>query len=152
MLALGSFNMRVDVPLLKDQVASRCLAGAAAEAMSRLGIDGNCPFWAFYLRYPGPHCSSTTGFEMLALVDDQLPSVESSTVVVRSQFAWSERFIVFSNLLAGSVLVYETTTDLVYDVDFEGGDALLVNGILKASFPSFCAFLCFYFGEATISS
>lgn len=60
--------------------------------------------------------------------------------------------MIFSNMLAGGVMAYETTTDRVYEVDFEGGDALLKNGLLMASFQSFHAFLCFYFGEANFSA
>ncbi len=48
-------------------------------------------------------------------------------------------------------MVYDISTEQVYDVDFEGGDALLKNGQLEPRYPSFLEFLRFLFGEASAS-
>lgn len=49
-------------------------------------------------------------------------------------------------------MVYDISTEQVYVVDFEGGDALLKDGLLAARYPSFVEFLRFFFGDASATA
>ncbi len=69
--------------------------------------------------------------------------------MVRSKFGWPERYVVLTSFLGGGVMVYDVLTEQVYDVDFEGGDALLKDGGLESRYSSFLEFLRFFFGEAS---
>lgn len=46
-------------------------------------------------------------------------------------------------------MVYDISTEQVYDVDFEGGDALLKNDQFEPRYLSFVEYLRFFFGDAT---
>ena len=116
------------------------------EALRELGVAGNSTFTEFYERYEGPFSSTKTGFCLLDLETfDPLGSVLESTRSARRQFDWPARFLVITDLLGNGVYVYETVTDKVFNVDFEGGDKALVSGELPPEFDSFEEFLVWYF-------
>ncbi|CAN7390383.1 hypothetical protein [Variovorax sp. LjRoot178] len=142
--------MQIDVPSLSDQTFRRSAIDDAAAGLDRLGVPKDSQLGSFFLRYAGPLASPNTGFELLDLVGEQgQHSVESSTSLVRSRFSWPDRYLVLTNFLAGVVMVYDISTEQVYDVDFEGGDALLKDGRLEPRHPSFLEFLRFFFGGAS---
>ena len=114
--------------------------------LDTLGIPSGSSAAQFYSEYSGPFCSRNTAFMLLDVGDPALDeSVERATLSIRAMFGWPARYLVISDVLAHSVLVYDTTSDSVFDVDFEGGDLLLVSGNLPASFATFNDFLAWYF-------
>ena len=114
--------------------------------LTSLGFRPGSDAAEFFSAYSGPFCSRNTGFILLDLGRPDKPeSVEYSTRAVRSKFGWPDRYLVISDLLANSVFVYDTVTESVFNVDFEGGDAMLISGTLPADFPTFTAFLEWYF-------
>ncbi len=142
--------MRIDVPSLNALTFRRSAIDEVAAGLGRLGVAKDSQLGAFFLRYAGPLASPNSGFELLDLIgEDGQHSVESSTALVRSRLAWPDRYLVLTGLLAGGVMVYDITTGHVYDVDFEGGDALLKDGLLEPRYPSFVEFLRFFFGDAS---
>lgn len=142
--------MQIDVPSLAGHTFRRLAIDEAAAGLRRLGVAKDSQLGSFFLRYAGPLASPNTGFELLDLVGEKgQHSVESSTSLVRSRFAWPARYLVLTNFLAGGVMVYDISTEQVYDVDFEGGHALLKDGRLEPRYPSFVEFLRFFFGDAS---
>jgi hypothetical protein len=130
---------------LSDAVWARSRDSEIANALAELGVSPESEFAAFYSRYWGPFRSNRTGVELLDIVEQE-ESVLTNTRTVREEYGFPNQFIVVSSLNAGSVVVFETTTGNVYDVDFEGGDALLVEGKLAPSNNSWNDFLSQYFG------
>lgn len=145
--------MQIDVPSLIGHAFQRSAVREAATGLDRLGVSKDSQLGSFFLRYSGPLASPNTGFELLDLVGKTgQHSVESSTSLVRSRFGWPDRYLVLTNFVAGGVMVYDIATEQVYEVDFEGGDALLKDGQLDASYPSFLEFLRFFFGDASANA
>lgn len=131
---------------LRDAVYQRPRGSNAEDVMAKLGIDLTSEFAEFYKTYRGGFDSRKTGFELLDLEEED-ESVLSSTEIVRKEFSWPIRFIVISTYLGNGVLVYDTESNNVFDVDFEGGDALLLAGKLEPYWNTWNDFLSFYFGE-----
>ena len=147
-----SKSMQIDVPSLNAHTFQRSAIDEVAAGLGRLGVAKDSQLGSFFLRYAGPLASPNTGFELLDLIgEDGRHSVESSTVLVRNRFAWPDRYLVLTGFLAGGVMVYDTTTEHVYDVDFEGGDALLKDGRLEPRYHSFVEFLRFFFDDASVT-
>ncbi|MGJ7498234.1 hypothetical protein ACSFA8_24655 [Variovorax sp. RT4R15] len=142
--------MQIVVSSLEDEGFLRSDVADAAAGLNRLGIAEDSQIGSFYLRYNGPLASQNTGFELLDVVGARpQESIEAATALVRSKYGWPERYLVLTSLLGGGVMVYDISTEQVYDVDFEGGDTLLKNGQLEPRYPSFLEFLRFFFGEAS---
>jgi len=142
--------MQIDVPALNGHAFRRSAVHEAATGLDRLGVSKDSQLGSFFLRYAGPLASPNTGFELLDLVGEKgQHSVESSTSLVRSRLGWPDRYLVLTSFVAGGAMVYDIPTEQVYDVDFEGGDALLKNGQLDPRYPSFVEFLRFFFGDAS---
>ncbi|HQQ76773.1 MAG TPA: SMI1/KNR4 family protein [Thermoanaerobaculia bacterium] len=112
----------------------------AAEASSRLGVPLPEAFTEFFRSYVGPFGSKSSGFELLDICEGH-PTIVSSTIECRGRFGWPERLVVLTDLLGNSVLVLDGATGAVYNVDFEGGERLIVEGRLPPSWNSFEAFL-----------
>ena len=114
--------------------------------LERIGIAADSAFGLFFARHHGPFGSTVTQFLLLDLLDqDPTDSVVTSTRVIRERFGWPDRYFVISDMLAHAVLVYDATSDRVFNVDFEGGDALLLAGDLPPSHTSFEDFLRWFF-------
>lgn len=111
------------------------------EALARLGVTPPPEFVEFYRKYEGGFCSRHTGFELADIVGH----AESLTHACREVHAFPLQCVVLSEELADSVLVYDTLKDEMYAVDFEGSDEKLREGTLDPDWPSFSAFLDFYF-------
>lgn len=142
--------MQIIVSSLEDAGFLRPDVAEAAAGLARLGLAAGSQIGSFYLRYDGPLASENTGFELLDVVGARpQDSIEASTALVRNKCGWPERYVVLTSLLGGSVMVYDISTEQVYDVDFEGGEALLKGGQLEPRYPSFLEFLRFFFGEAS---
>lgn len=142
--------MQVIVSSLEDKRFLRSDAADAAAGLTRLGIAEDSQIGSFYLRYEGPLASENTGFVLLDVLGARpQESIEAATTVVRRKYGWPERYLVLTSFLAGGVMVYDISTEQLYDVDFEGGDALLKDGQLEPRYPSFLEFLRFFFGEAS---
>ena len=144
--------MRVIVSSLEDKKFLRSEPADVAAGLARLGVAEDSQIGSFYLRYEGPLSSENTGFLLLDVLGARpQESIEAATAVVRSKYGWPERYVVLTSFLGGGVMAYDLLTEQVYDVDFEGGDALLKNDQLEPRYPSFLEFLRFYFGEASAS-
>jgi hypothetical protein len=116
------------------------------EVLRELGVAGDSAFARFYERYEGPFSSSNTGFCLLDVQPfDALGSVLDSTMAVRRQIDWPDRFLVLTDMLCHGVYVYDTASGKVFNVDFEGGHEELVAGELPPAHDSFEDFLAWYF-------
>jgi hypothetical protein len=130
---------------------------AVGRALTRLAVEPGPGFVAFHERYAGVFGSRNTGYELLDLChgepdypfDPSYPSIVAATEVVRELYEIPHRYLVISTYLGDAVLMYDTTTDLVYSVDFQGGDEELRRGELEPSYPSFRALLADFFGLGT---
>lgn len=114
--------------------------------LESLGIKAGSPASSFFAQFDGPFCSQNTGFTLLALGDkNSRECIEFATAIAREKFGWPERYLVISDLLGNAVLVYDTVSEGVFNVDFEGGESLLFAGKLPAEFVSFQAFIEWFF-------
>jgi hypothetical protein len=130
---------------LTDPAYRRRDVAPVHEALAALGASVPETFRRFYEQFAGPFGSERTGFALLDLCD-QDPNIVSVTGICRKKYGWPATFLVLTELLGNSVLVLEATEDRVFDVDFEGGDRLLLNRQLPPAWSSFNEFLGFYFG------
>jgi len=114
-------------------------------ALEELGTSANSEFGSFYTKYWGPFRSEHTGMELLDIVE-QAENVLTNTRAVRDEYSFPSRFVVVTSPSAGSVVVYDINTNNLYDVDFEGGDELLLSGKLAPRYTSWNDFISQYFG------
>jgi hypothetical protein len=130
---------------LSDPKFKRVDPKRVSAVLTELAVTTSETFVEFYGRYEGPFGSARLGYELLDLcVGD--PSVASSTKICRAEYGFSDDYLVLTDLLGGSVLVYGSDSDQVFDVDFEGGQGELAAGQLKPAWISFADFLQEYFG------
>ncbi|MFK7823423.1 MAG: SMI1/KNR4 family protein [Oligoflexales bacterium] len=113
------------------------------EIWASLNVTPSQYFIDFYENYCGPFSSNDNGFELADIVEDE--SIVTLTEQSRIHHLFPEIFLTLSPLLGGSVLVYNSVTDEVFNVDFEGGDQELLNSSLKPTWASFEAFIRSYF-------
>ena len=97
--------------------------------LERIGISADSEFGLFFARHHGPFGSTVTQFLLLDLLDqDPTDSVMTATSVIRERFGWPDRYFVISDMLAHAVLVYDTTSDRAFNVDFDtDNDLLIIN-------------------------
>ncbi|NHZ93963.1 SMI1/KNR4 family protein [Massilia sp. CCM 8733] len=113
------------------------------QALNRLMADHPL-FRSFFETYEGSFWSEHLGYELLDIVDGS-ETVETSTGVCRNKFGFPPQFLVLTQLSTGQVVVLNVHTDKVYEVDFEGGEKLLLSGELPPRWTSFDEFLKDYF-------
>lgn len=114
--------------------------------LESLGIKPESPAASFFAQYNGPFCSNNTSFMLLELGDkNSKESIEFATTIAQEKFAWPKRYLVLTDLLGNAVLVYDTISEGVYNVDFEGGENLLLEEKLPAEFISFQTFTEWFF-------
>lgn len=118
----------------------------ASAALKELGIDSSSEFAEFFRQYWGPFHSSRVGHELLDIVEQE-ESIITATEAAREEFGFPGRYIVVSTLMGMSVLVYDKDSQGVFDVDFEGGEELLLSGKLEARWQSWNDFVSDYFGQ-----
>jgi hypothetical protein len=134
----------IHLPSSRDQAQRRLDAGCVTE----LGLDPSDPMILFFEQHEGPFCSSKTSHCLLDIQPgDPTGSVFESTKVVRLQFGWPPHLLVLTDLVANGAYVYERRGGRVYNVDFEGGERLLLSGRLEPEFASFQSFLQWYFED-----
>lgn len=138
--------MNLSGTTLDDPAYVRSNPADVDDALARLGCAGAAvsSLAEFYRRYAGPFTSEHTGFELLDLID-QRENVSTQTNECRREHGFPTRYLVLSNLLGNSVLVFDCQSGAVYDVDFEGGHEALKAGLLPPTWVSFDAFLESYF-------
>jgi hypothetical protein len=107
-----------------------------ADDLGTLNVPKGSLFFEFYMTYHGAFGSPHSGFVIL-----DIPEILEETAVVRDEFDFPSRYLVLTELLGGSVLIYDVETDHVFSVDFEGGDELLLKGELEPDWTSFEGFL-----------
>lgn len=129
---------------LADPAYQRRDRARVEEAVGALGVVVPEAFRLFFERYEGPFSSERTGFGLLDLCEPEVNIVQA-TGTCREEFGWPDRFVVLTELLGNAVLALDTEQDRVFNVDFEGGDELLIAGELQSTWSSFADFLRFYF-------
>ena len=117
-----------------------------SEALHKLGVEHQL-FRLFMERFEGPFWNVASGYELLDLIEGN-PSVVSSTFECRAEFRFPTHYLVLTALSANQILILDSLLDCVYEVDFEGGDQLLAEGILEPRWRSYSSFLSEYFGTA----
>lgn len=131
---------------LSDDLWKRPRESDVDKALATFDLDPTSEFAEFFKTYWGPFSSHAVGYELLDLVEQE-ESVVSNTETVRKEFGFPNRFIVVSPLTGLSVLVYDTESGNVFDVDFEGGDELLLEGKLSPRWNTWNDFISDYFGD-----
>ena len=131
---------------LDDPAYVRANPAEVDAALARLGCTGPAvaPLADFYRRYAGPFSSASSGFDLLDLVDQPV-NASTQTEECRAAYDFPRRYLVLSNLLGNAVLVFDSESGAVYNVDFEGGDEALLAGTLAPTWTSFDDFLTSYF-------
>lgn len=109
-------------------------------ALARLGVRPSSAFVDFFQQYYGPIGSESVPYQLQDLVLGS-DSILEITTIARQEFRLPSEFLVLTNLFGGAVLMLDTKTDQVFDVDFEGGLEHLLGGTLAARWNSFYAFL-----------
>jgi hypothetical protein len=113
------------------------------QALKRL--KGDHPLLrSFFETYEGSFWSEHLGYELLDILDGS-ETVETSTEICRTNFGFPPQFFVLTQLSTGQVVVLNVDNDMVYEVDFEGGEKLLLSGELPPRWTSFDEFLRDYF-------
>ena len=130
---------------LDSSAYKRSNSSRVDEAIAKLHVYPSADFLEFYKAYEGPFSSEKTGFELLDICEPSDNSIVSSTIMCRDQYELPRQFLVVSNYLGNSVLVYDTESDKIYNMDFEGGDELVKLNKLEPQFRSFGSFLGWYF-------
>lgn len=121
--------------ILPKEIYARQNRKEVQDAIDSLGVKTPNSFSEFYSHYVGPFWEESVPFELLELAQEQ------NTIVSYTLIS-----LVLSEMTANAVLMYDTNTDKVYNVNFEGGDELLTKGELKEDWSSFYDFLIDYFG------
>ena len=129
---------------LTDKVYKRYDRALAAEVLNKLNVSQNSLLFNFYINYEGPFWSEFLGYELLD-VYEVIENIEAATSTCRDSFGFLESYLVISQISSGQVLVWEAGTDMVYEVDFEGGEKLLLSGRVSPGWNSFREFLRGYF-------
>jgi hypothetical protein len=140
-------NMTTIATTLSDPAYIRSNRAAVVDAFDRLDCTPSDDFRGFFEKYAGPFGSSATGFVLLDVVDQDV-NIETETMAAREEFGFPPRYLVLTELLGNAVLVYDCSTDAVFNVDFEGGDDALLAGTLTPAWATFSAFLDEYFRGA----
>jgi len=125
---------------LVDPVYKRPTAADVQAVEARMGVSLCGVFRELFETYRGTFGSEPLGYELL-----DINAMEPITLTCRKEFGFPDRFLVMTQPIANAVLVYDTKSDAVYDVDFEGSDEELVRGELEPRWPSFSEFLTEYF-------
>ena len=121
--------------------------------LQTLGVDASPAFVDFFAEYEGPFSSGVTAHQLCSLTDpgDMNTAIVEATRLAREAHGFATRFLVISDFVGGSVLVYDTRDDHVFNVDFEGGKELLHEGRLAPQFKTFKEFLDWYFAGESIN-
>ncbi len=130
--------------VLADPVFQRDDKIKVETALSNFPVPVNSDFAAFFRLFRGPVGSDYVGYQLLDLIEEE-PCMLSSTAELKDDFDVPDHFLVMSDFLADGILVYDCSTDRVYDVDFEGGLELLLKGEGEARWESFNSFLSEFF-------
>jgi hypothetical protein len=129
---------------LADSNLRRANVAAVKSVLASLPVPPGPDFAEFFENFVGPIGSERVGYQIIDLAEDE-PSVLTATEQVQEQFDLPKRYLVISDLLADGVLIYDCTTDAVYDVDFEGTIDRLMQGALQPRWNSFSDFLSDFF-------
>lgn len=97
----------------------------------------------FFELFEGSFWSEHLGCELLDICtgDENILSV---TEICRKNFRFPSQFLILTRFSV-SIMVLDCVKDKVYEIDFEGGDALLINQMLPPRWDSFLSFINEYF-------
>lgn len=130
--------------ILDENVYERKEKAEVKNAFHRLNVKASESLEQFYMNFAGPFWKETLGVELLDMVEDDV-NVESMTMECRNIHKFPEQYLVLTQLCANEVMVWNSSNDKVYRVDFEGGDTKLLNGQLEPEWESFEDFINTYF-------
>lgn len=129
---------------LEESTYNRENQSDVLSVLSRLEVAASNTFVEFYQRYSGSFWSEAVPYELLDICEGT-NNIETYTEICRKEHGFLHKFLVLSELSTGAILVLDSITDKVYEVDFEGGQDLLMNGELEVSWPNFYELLKDYF-------
>lgn len=129
--------------VLADAIYLRSDPSVVGMELKRVGVNHSL-LQEFFEHYEGPFWSEYIGCELMDICADD-ENIVSATEICRKQFGFSIALLVLTRLTAGQVVVLDCVQDKVYEVDFEGGDRLLLSGQLTPRWESFSSFLDEYF-------
>ncbi|MBR1736425.1 MAG: SMI1/KNR4 family protein [Firmicutes bacterium] len=132
--------------VLKDEIYKRNDKSEVLAAFERLNVKVSNIFGKFYMNYEGPFWSENMGTELLDIINGDA-NIEKLTIICRGEFDFPKKYLVLTELTVGEVIVFDSISDKVFRVDFEGGDEMLREGKLKAEWGSFEEFLSEYFSK-----
>lgn len=132
-------NARLQNPIYRRKEKAKVYA-----AVQELGVTVPQSFMDFYLEFEGPFAAGSSGYQLQDIVEDSF-SVLESTLIARKSFKLPARFIVLTELTGGAVLILDSQSGKVFDVDFEGGLELLLLDSLKPRWMCFEDFLAEFF-------
>lgn len=131
--------------VLSDKIYKRINFKEIKESLNRLGVQPSSTFMEFYNNYAGSFGSDESPYELLDLCENGNRNIEKYTYIARKEHNFPNKYLVLTEMISLSILVLDSETDKIYEVDFEGGDKLLINGSLKPTWNSFYRFLEEYF-------
>lgn len=129
---------------LGNHVFHRTILTQLDNAFLELGISSSDPFREFYTQFQGPFASNRIGYELLDLIEQE-ESILSNTRIVRTKFDFPQRYVVLTSMNGHAILVYDIASSSIFDMDFEGGDKLLIEGRLPARWHNWWEFANDYF-------
>lgn len=128
---------------LGEPIYERTSPELVARTLSDLGTTHQL-LKSFFERFEGSFWSEHLGYEMLDLLEGE-ENVRLATEQCRQQFGFPDNFLILTQWSAGQVVVLDVVKDEVFEVDFEGGERLLLEGSLQPRWNDFRSFLKEYF-------
>lgn len=128
------------VSALADSVFSRRDARCVAEVLARLAVAPSLEFVEFFRHFTGGYRSEKHNRLLLDLCEGR-PTIVDQTILGRRHLHFPAHLLVLTEPEANSLLVLDSNTNEVYEVDLAGGDTMLLTGELNARWPSFFEFL-----------
>ena len=131
--------------ILGDSRYVRMNSGTTKTRLADLSLCHADLIW-FCEKYEGPFWSKKLGLEMLDAIEG-VENICTATELCRSLYGFPSQYAVLSGLVAGQAILLDCKRDRVFEVDFEGGDKLLVADQLPLRWRGFEDFLLDYFSE-----
>lgn len=129
---------------LRNGTFLRATPGSVLVAFERLEVCPSGLFLRFFETFTGGYQSERCGYLLLDPVEG-VPTIVEQTMAARDSHGFPSRYLVISEMEGGAVLVYDCGSDAVLEVDFEGGDRMLMAGTLSPRWSTFEGFLAAFF-------
>jgi hypothetical protein len=130
--------------VLNEEIYKRENKNEVDDVLKRLDVKVSETFFEFFNTYSGPFWEEAVPFELLDVIEENR-NIEYYTNICREEYGFPKNFLVLSEMSTGSVLILDSVSDKVYQVNFEGQDELLIKGEVKERWANFYEFLKEYF-------